>query len=288
MNESHLSGYFSKFTMSASYKDRVLGTLCDGEQNESVCLSKSPTRLNISGEIEFVLYKDEYYESLREAIYTGYFQNESVCLGAMLNEPEAELSRTELMWFVRETLKDGLSVMARDAKTGKIVGHVINKLQVPNKPNELSFFDNFMQNICKGDEAREMMHFMMDLENEVNLYKLFKVETMLEIMILGVLPEYRRKSIGLKLVELSLQVAKDVKNGVALNLLPPDMRVFGKNLRIGTAIYASIYSKRIGDVLGFKVHHEYFYDQVKYKGKTYADRIPNKLQRSSTLVSVDI
>lgn len=241
------------------------------------------------GEIEFVLYKDEHYESLREAIYAAYFQNECCCLGAMLNTPEAEPSRTELMWFIRETLKDGLSVMAVDSKSGKVVGHVINKLQVPSsKPNELSFFDNFVQNICKGDEAREMMRFMMDLESEENLYKLFQVETMLEIMILGVLPEYRHKSIGLKLVEISLQVAKDVRNGDALSLLPPEMREFGRQLRIGTAVYASDYSKRIGEKLGFKVHHEYFYDQVEFKGKTYADRIANKLHRSMTLASVEI
>lgn len=206
----------------------------------------------------------------------------------MLNEPEAEQSRSEFMWFIRETLKDGLSVIARDVNTGKLVGHVINKLQVPSEPNELSFNDNFVENICKGDESREMMRLMFAMESEMNIYELFKVNTMLEIMFLGVLPDYQRKSIGLKLVEISLQVAKDVKNGVALSLLPPDMREHGKQLQVATAIFASNYSKRIGDVLGFKVHLECFYDQIVYKGKTYCDRIPNKLQKSAALVSVQI
>lgn len=240
------------------------------------------------GEIEFILYKDEYYDELRDAIYNVFFQTECVATGIMLNEPEAEQSRSELMWFIRETLNDGLSVIAREVKTGKLVGHVINKLQVPNQPNELSFLDNFVKNICRGDECCEMMRLLIELESEVNLYDLYNVDTMLEIMFLGVLPEYQRKSIGLKLVEVSLEVARDVKCGIASHLLPPEMRKYGRELQVATAIFASNYSKRIGDVLGFRVHHQCFYDQIVYKGKTYSDRIPNKLQKSASLVSIQI
>lgn len=133
-----------------------------------------------------------------------------------------------------------------------------------------------------------MMRFMGNLEQEVNLYELLQVDTLLEISFLGVLPAYRRKSIGLKLVEISLQVARDVRDGIALNVLPLDMREHGKTLKFATSIFNSNYSKRIGDALGFQVHHEYFYDNFVYKGKTYAERIPNQLQKSSTLVSVKI
>lgn len=245
---------------------------------------------HITGEIEFVLYQPEYYDELCNAVNSEFYKSECLARATRFNQPEAEQSRSEFIWLIRESLKDGLSVIAREVKSGKLVGHVINKLQVirNNNPNELSFNEHFINNVCKGKESTAMMRFLGDLESEVNLFKLFNVDTMLEITFLGVLPEYRCKSIGLKLMEITLQLAKDVRRGVALDLLPLDVREYGKSLRFATAIFTSNYSKRIGVNLGFTVHYEYFYDKFEYNGKTYAERISNHHQKSSTLVSVEI
>lgn len=62
---------------------------------------------------------------------------ESVCVGTEINKPESEQARAELTHLCREVVKDGVTLLAREVKTNRIVGVSFNKLQVPIflKPN---------------------------------------------------------------------------------------------------------------------------------------------------------
>lgn len=53
-----------------------------------------------------------------------------VCIGYGINLPGTEDARNELSMLVKETTKDGVSLLAREISTDKIVGFSFNKLQV--------------------------------------------------------------------------------------------------------------------------------------------------------------
>lgn len=55
---------------------------------------------------------------------------EYVCIGYGINLPGTEEVRKELSMLVKETTKDGVSLLAREISTNEIVGFSFNKLQV--------------------------------------------------------------------------------------------------------------------------------------------------------------
>lgn len=55
---------------------------------------------------------------------------ESVCIGTEINKPESEQARDELTSLCKEVVKDGVSLLAREVATNRIVGVSFNKLQV--------------------------------------------------------------------------------------------------------------------------------------------------------------
>lgn len=65
-----------------------------------------------------------------------------MCIGYGINLPGTEEARKELSMLVKETTKDGVSLLAREISTNKIVGFSFNKLQVAYTPNQTKFPTN--------------------------------------------------------------------------------------------------------------------------------------------------
>lgn len=55
---------------------------------------------------------------------------ENVCVACDIHKPESEQARQELTLLCKETAKDGISLLAREVATNRIVGVLFNKLQV--------------------------------------------------------------------------------------------------------------------------------------------------------------
>lgn len=53
-----------------------------------------------------------------------------MCIGYGINLPGTEEVRKELSMLVKETTKDGVSLLAREVSSNEIVGFSFNKLQV--------------------------------------------------------------------------------------------------------------------------------------------------------------
>lgn len=255
------------YTMSA----HVIGTLDDGEKK-----------------IEFVLYKPEYFDGFNDVLWNGYLANECLALGLGMNLPGQHQALEEISRICIDSLNDGLAILARDARTGRIVGHVINKLIVQDTTGAPSYFESYMNNECKMATSKEYIRYILELDARVDMFAIHKTDVLLEVMFLGVHPEYTRRSIGLKLVEFSLQLGRDLKAGKHLDRLPEGLRSAARRLGGATALYASNYSKAIGEKLGFVLHDEMFYDRMEFDGKVLQDRIPNAKQRSMKLMSVPI
>ncbi len=60
----------------------------------------------------------------------AFYDLEYVCIGYGINLSGTEDVRRELSMLVKETTKDGVSLLAREIKSNQIVGFSFNKLQV--------------------------------------------------------------------------------------------------------------------------------------------------------------
>lgn len=241
-----------------------------------------------------MLYQPEHLQQLKHVLWTGFFPGECLAIGIGVNRPEATSTRDEMTAFCELTLRDGLAIVARDTGTNRVIGHVICKLQVKpssTSPGQPQFFDMLMTDVCRSETGKAYMQAMIDLDAQVDVFAANDTDVLLEIMFLGVLPEYGGRSIGRKLVECAVQLGRRLRNGneeIASRVLDSEeQREVARRLGAATAQFSSNNSKRIGERLGFVTHYEMFYDQTVVDGVTMQERIP-KDERSIRLVSLAI
>lgn len=59
-----------------------------------------------------------------------FYVNENVCKGCEINLPKNKQARDELTKLCLDVAKEGVSVLAREVATNRIVGIMFNKIQV--------------------------------------------------------------------------------------------------------------------------------------------------------------
>lgn len=126
---------------------------------------------------------------------------------------------------------------------------------------------------------------MIAMDAKFNFFEHYKVDALLEIMFLATLPEYMQKGIAYKLCLYSIELAKEFKNGVNLDMLPSNIRNFPPKLV--TSMFTSSKPIKLGEKLGFKTLVVEPHKNFSFKGKTFAERNgdPNCV---SVLVAMEI
>lgn len=156
--------------------------------------------------------------------------------------------------------------------------------QLVVNPKEFDFFGDFVKNYIKTPNAKVIMDFMMEIDSIVNFFDYHKTDSLFEIMWLSVLPEFIGKSIGKEMFAASIELARELKNGKSLELLPLKLR--SKRPQAAVACFSSKYSKKIGEQLNFFVHDQLYHKNYTFNGKNFMDRISDPEQYSTTLVSL--
>lgn len=100
-----------------------------------ICVNRSMFGQIISKDlnknIEFIPYTSQYYDQTIEVVRQAFFKNETTCIGCQIDtnvNAQKDLERLCDDIFKRSTL----SIIARDVELDKIVGAVINGIQVRN------------------------------------------------------------------------------------------------------------------------------------------------------------
>lgn len=85
--------------------------------------------IEVPTKIEFLSYSPEYYEQVINVIRESFFQYETVSIASGVNK-NADAQR-DLEILCTDVLKrDGVSLMAREIETDKIIGVSLNVIQV--------------------------------------------------------------------------------------------------------------------------------------------------------------
>lgn len=209
-----------------------------------------------------------------------------IAVGIGLNAADQQEARAELTQMCANALDDGLTILARDIRTGQIVGIMLNNLQV--QADEPSFFETFRNNACKTAVAREYLRIVIELSASVDMHAIHATDVLLDMMVLAVSQAYARRSIGRKLIEYTLHLSSQLKAGLGLERLPQRLRSPVQRLGCVTSLFTSNYSMAIGVRLGFQLHHTILYERISYAGKTMQNRQLDPTQRSMRQVSLAI
>ena len=109
---------------------------------------------------------------------------------------------------------------------------------------------------------------MIAMDAKVNLFERYGVSCFMDIMYLATLPTYSGHGIATRLVEQSVQLARDLKNGTIVlesnDQSPPELI---------SALFSSNISQRVGEKVGFTFIKEVPHSEFVFCGKTFADRI---------------
>lgn len=135
-----------------------------------------------------------------------------------------------------------------------------------------SYFETFRDQHCKTENAKSLMNYMIVADSKVDVFELFQVNSLLEIMFLAVLKEYGRKGIGHKLCKYSIDLAQDLKNGkdVEIHLTHDQPRP-----QLVSSLFTGINTQVIGTKLGFDVIHKEPFSKYSFNGKSFAERVGN-------------
>uniref|UniRef100_A0A1B6G2I3 Uncharacterized protein n=1 Tax=Cuerna arida TaxID=1464854 RepID=A0A1B6G2I3_9HEMI len=109
--------------------------------------------------IEFWTMPPERAEEASEVLRNGFFEDEAFCNYTGISEDSE--GQKELSNLAVTCAKDGISTMAIDIQTGKIVGVSYNKIQVIPPPGQKAFFAEFRDSRCKSKTAKDLISEMI-------------------------------------------------------------------------------------------------------------------------------
>jgi len=119
--------------------------------------------------------------------------------------PEEEKKRNQY-WIeiIRGTLASSCSMVAREHDTGKLVAVIYNKMQHSSTKHPWEHPD-FPKNLLTA--------ILRALSDHKDLFDLYKTDKVLDTRVVAVSPEFGRKGLATKLMELSIQLAVQKEAG---------------------------------------------------------------------------
>ncbi|KAJ8970289.1 hypothetical protein NQ317_019685 [Molorchus minor] len=220
------------------------------------------------GTIKFVSLTPRHLEGALEVLRKGFYPYESVCIAVKLAQyPQAVADLDQLMTRVSE---DGVSIVAIESDTEKVVGVAFNKLQVKNTSGDKSFFEKHAE-LCTHPSSQRLITFMVEADATCDLFEYCHVDCILELTFLATHPEYRRRGIARKLTEITLELARCLAKGENVRQSMDETELCLESVPgIVSALFTSPTSQKIGRALGWEIAKKISYENFVYEGKSFA------------------
>ncbi|KAM3966302.1 uncharacterized protein ACR2FA_012605 [Aphomia sociella] len=217
-----------------------------------------------------------------EVIRVAFCQDEFVSIGCEVNKNP--IAADELLELCADAALDCVSLVAIATDTNEVVAAAFNKIQVAaTDSSEKAFFEIFAEERCTQGSSRSLVEFMANVDGRCNLFEKYGVDCSFEIMFLATKREHRRRKLGQVLCQVSIDLAKKLKDGpvskISLEELGPKYTMLKarspitKYPKICQAIWTSEGTQKIGKYLNFIVHLTVPFKEFIYEGKSFAERI---------------
>ncbi|KAJ9596512.1 hypothetical protein L9F63_012454, partial [Diploptera punctata] len=266
-----------------------------GQTNATPFNTRSPTRINHfltlctktmpgrvwarseDNSLEWMSMRGDQLEDAIQVMRESFFPNESISKALRLNERRPRASaQTERI--ARISANDGVSIVAVEVATGRVVGVAFNKIQVPTPPGEKGFLDKLREEKDHDPSFVEVINYLTEVEGRVDVFSHYGVTCVLEHMFLATLTEFYGRGIGRRLVKATEDVSKALARGEdVIAPLNEDTNPWkgGPPPRVQAimAIFTSAISQKIGNSLGWDKLAVVSHDELFFEGKPYSYRI---------------
>lgn len=174
-----------------------------------------------------------------------------------------------------EIAKQGVTVVAIDKDTRKLAGVMMNKIQDKNTSTK-SMVEKHIEK-AKHQEAKSVLEFLIQFEDTLDPFTPYNADCLMELMFLGVPPKYGRRGIGLKLCEVSIELATQLyKGNNAKTPLDDSPLPLEPRPQIVISLFSTFKTQKMGRKLNFDILEQVNYADIHHNGKTYAGAIADE------------
>ncbi|XP_022175964.1 uncharacterized protein LOC111037607 [Myzus persicae] len=195
--------------------------------------------VTLNDEIEIQELKSDRFDEVLKIIKEHYIYDEPLIQSSQMYTDNGSVE--EYLYLVQTWMKDTLSTVAVELKTGNLVGFLVCRFnEIHNRDPEFS-----KDRVYEGSILRELKKFKHYLTKRGNAYKHNNVDKMLEVYSWFVLPQYRNKGIGTELL----------RNVMERQL--PEYEWF--DIQVIGGVFTDMVSQRIAESLGMVTLYEFVY-----------------------------
>ncbi|CAG9823559.1 unnamed protein product [Phaedon cochleariae] len=204
---------------------------------------------NEDGTIEFVSLTSEFLEGAIEVTRRACIPNEAACVAAGVTKCEGSMKKIEE--FVIITAKQGASIVAIEKKSKRVIGSIFNLIRVYGSDEDAAINESF----SSFDASKLLCDILLYAEEQCNLFERCNVDCLLEMNLLGILPEFRRRGIGEKMIEVSTELATKLYKGINVKVPLDGTEELSLEPRpkLISAIFSSPYTMKIGRSLNYEI-----------------------------------
>ncbi|XP_043796788.1 uncharacterized protein LOC122717105 [Apis laboriosa] len=226
--------------------------------------------LDCDDELEYkLLTRDKVEDTL--AIQAETMKQENLAIGLGMFEEDGAPEEMNLLF--KEVIKDGMTLIAVDKKTDEVAAVAFNKLHAKPRKDEKNELDTFIEENLKHQTCRKLIKFLDDIDN-VDIFERYNTNGAMEVFYLGTNPRYQGRGIGRQMMQRCIEFGRGLLNGTrrrtSIDGIILEQSVTPK---IIFGVFASNYSQRIADKLGFDVLQEVRYDDYVSNGRKMSERI---------------
>ncbi|XP_068985904.1 arylalkylamine N-acetyltransferase 1-like isoform X1 [Bombus flavifrons] len=217
-----------------------------------------------------LLTRDKVEDAL--AIQAQTMKQENLAIGLGMFEEDG--APEEMLLVFKEVIKDGTTLIAVDKKTNELAAVAFNKLHARPKEGVKDELEVFIEENLRHQTCRQLVKLLDDTQCSVDIFERNNANGALELFYLGTNPRYQGRGIGRQMVEKCIEFGRGLLNGT-MKRTSIDGDVLEQHVlpEIIFGVFASNYSQRIADKLGFEVLHEFRYEDYSFAGRKMSERI---------------
>lgn len=204
----------------------------------------------------------ETLQTLKES----FFKFENVCKAVGLSKNDEAVD--ELDDFVIDIAKHGVSVIAIDKETNKVIGVSLNKIQ--HKDTSCTEFYADYAKRAQHAETIAILDFLTEMEGLLDPFTPYNADCLLESVFLGVQPEYGGRGIGTTLFKITLDLASLLYKGQNVKISLEESSLPLEPIpQIVTSILTTFKTQQITKRLGFDLIKKIYFKDVYFNGRSY-------------------
>ncbi|XP_069685047.1 uncharacterized protein [Periplaneta americana] len=232
---------------------------------------------------KWVTLESKHLRAALSVMRTSFFVNETISVVVEMSQSEKSCQQFEE--FLSAIAEDGVSVVAIDTETDTVVGVALNKIQVQGDPDCSTFMKRYMNHPNTDAAFKELLNFVSQMEEKVDIFAHYGVTTILDHMFLATHVDYYLRGIGRGLVAATEDMARALNRGEDVTV-PISEKYTWKNKTLPRveaviALFTSYKSQKIGKSLKWDEILITNYNDLVYRGRTYGSRLDENNQTNA-------